>query len=374
MRGGTTWDWCWLELPTQPAVIVGTVDQLGRRLLFRGYGVGPRLQPIDAALVGCDILLVLDEAHLARPFVETIRAAHAYEATAEGPVLPQRRHRPVVLSATLPDDVDDVGNLDFDAERSEAARARLDRVAQVSLVDLAATTKTVVADLARAMANLALAAVGDEVERVLVTCNTVSLAREVFGLLSEAEQTRQVNRALLIGRCREFERQEVSARWLSQLAADRSPEALERPLVAVATQTVEVGADLDVDYLVTEAAPVDALAQRLGRLNRFGRRPRADAVVVHAYPRHQDDVVYGDATDRTWTWLSERAGWWAPVKPEQVVALLGSAPTLDLGPRALAGACPRQERAGLSPEPALTPMLLGPTLAAWGKPGRARRA
>ena len=49
----------------------------------------------------------------------------------------------------------------------------------------------------------------------------------------------------------------------------------------VATQTLEVGADLDAEYLVTEACGVRALTQRLGRLNRLGDHPQARAVYVH---------------------------------------------------------------------------------------------
>jgi CRISPR-associated endonuclease/helicase Cas3 len=34
----------WLENPAAPAIIVGTVDMIGSRLLFEGYRVGPRMR------------------------------------------------------------------------------------------------------------------------------------------------------------------------------------------------------------------------------------------------------------------------------------------------------------------------------------------
>jgi CRISPR-associated endonuclease/helicase Cas3 len=78
------------------------------------------------------------------------------------------------------------------------------------------------------------------------------------------------------------------------------------PLVVVATQTVEAGVDIDFDGLVTEAAPLDALRQRFGRLNRAGRDIAVEAVVL----AHKDDIgskvddpVYGDRIAKTWTKL-----------------------------------------------------------------------
>src|SRR5690606_7667352 len=91
-------------------------------------------------------------------------------------------------------------------------------------------------------------------------------------------------------------------------AADRSDGA---PLFVVATQTVEAGADLDFDALVTEAAPLDALRQRFGRLNRMGWRPIARAAIVardkDVAARAKPDPLYGEATKRTWAWIHEAA-------------------------------------------------------------------
>ena len=54
----------WSADPARPAVIVGTVDMIGSRLLFSGYGVGFKAKPLHAGFLGQDVLLVHDEAHL----------------------------------------------------------------------------------------------------------------------------------------------------------------------------------------------------------------------------------------------------------------------------------------------------------------------
>src|SRR5207253_4019401 len=64
----------WSADPTRPAVICGTVDMIGSRLLFSGYGVGFKGRPLHAGFLGQDVLLVHDEAHLEPAFQELLIA------------------------------------------------------------------------------------------------------------------------------------------------------------------------------------------------------------------------------------------------------------------------------------------------------------
>ena len=46
----------WSRDPSTPSVVIGTVDMIGSRLLFRGYQARPYYRPIHAGLLAIDSL------------------------------------------------------------------------------------------------------------------------------------------------------------------------------------------------------------------------------------------------------------------------------------------------------------------------------
>lgn len=73
LRGQIVQDRDWAIRPAVPQLIIGTVDQIGSRLLFQGYGLGKWGRPQHAGLLGVDSWLAVDEAHLVPAFVLTAR-------------------------------------------------------------------------------------------------------------------------------------------------------------------------------------------------------------------------------------------------------------------------------------------------------------
>ena len=120
----------------------------------------------------------------------------------------------------------------------------------------------------------------------LVFGNTPKTARETFERLAGRFPEAEV--LLLTGLVREREAAQIRTRILDPLQGMATARPADAPrrhhLIVVATQTLEVGADIDAEYLVTEGCGVRALTQRLGRLNRLGRFPHASATYVHVPP------------------------------------------------------------------------------------------
>ncbi|MBY0447418.1 MAG: hypothetical protein K2P95_01905, partial [Hyphomonadaceae bacterium] len=132
-----------------------------------------------------------------------------------------------------------------------------------------------------------------------VVANRIARARDAHAAIVASPDG--ISADLIIGRARDVDRDEIACRLnpIKTGVQDRPTT----PLIVVATQTIEAGVDIDLDGLVTDAASLDALRQRFGRLNRDGRPVRACAVVVcekaDRKPKKDGDPIYGQAIART---------------------------------------------------------------------------
>lgn len=121
--------------------------------------------------------------------------------------------------------------------------------------------------------------------RAAIICNSVAHAQhtydEVRRLFPDATVT------LLHSRFTRRDRAEIEADLLAVFGKNPQVPRQQGLRIVVGTQVLEQSLDVDFDYLVTEAAPVDLLLQRLGRVHRHDNaRPAwaAEPTVVIAWP------------------------------------------------------------------------------------------
>lgn len=311
LRGGVYRDHAWADLPTVPLVVCTTVDQLGSRILFRGYGVSMRALPKHAGLVSQDSLVILDEAHCSRPLEQTLRAIQRYQEVS--PESLGKTMEFAVMSATLADDESESFNI-FRPNEDDynhpvlSERYRAKKLAHLKVAKNA-KGKLWNSRFAKCLADEVKVLVENRsYTKIAVMVNRVVTAREVRNTLVEMLKS-SADVVLMTGRMRELDRVDL-IRDYGKLLKSGSGQESSKPVVVVATQCLEVGADFDFDALITECASLDALRQRFGRLNRLGQRGDAFACVViradQINPK-RSDPVYGDALAKTWDWLSSIA-------------------------------------------------------------------
>jgi CRISPR-associated endonuclease/helicase Cas3 len=271
----------WLADPTASAIVVGTIDMTGSRLLFEGYGVSRGMRPYHAGLLGADTLFVLDEAHLCPPFQALLETIAQHPGLA--PRDPEARalvpgFKVLPLSATG-------RGVDGQAFRLTDAEKREDEVVAKRLtagksLSFKGLDK---AKLADCLAELAweYRTTEDKPNRVLVYCHSREDAKRVAAKLESYGKKGQVKLELLTGARRVLEREKLvnDLRTLGFLAGSEVPR--ETPAFLIATSAGEVGIDLDADHMVCDLVEFERMAQRLGRVNRRGEGA-AQVVVVPA--------------------------------------------------------------------------------------------
>lgn len=102
----------------------------------------------------------------------------------------------------------------------------------------------------------------DKGEKLLMVFNQVARAQKFYESLSLDVKLKHISRMLIHSRYKRKDRKYLESKL------KREFDLSEGPCIVVSTQVVEVSLDISFDRMITEAAPLDALIQRFGRVNR----------------------------------------------------------------------------------------------------------
>lgn len=265
----------WSADPARPAVIIGTVDMIGSGLLFSRYTVGFKLRPHHAAFLAQDVLLVHDEAHLEPAFQKLLDSIVAEQKRSKE----WRRLRVMELSATTrPGASIQPFKLSEDDENNEFVNKRLNAVKKLACVALAEKEK-----LSDKIFKLALEK-KDSGRAILIYVRSVEDATKIAAELRKGALKSKVE--TLTGTMRGKERDElvenpVFQRFLPESSSIDDAEAARGTAFLVATSAGEVGVNISADDLVCDLSTYESMAQRFGRVNRFGKCDDSSITVVY---------------------------------------------------------------------------------------------
>ena len=254
----------WKKDPARPAIIVGTIDMIGSKLLFSGYGDGRYKRTHHAGLIGQDTLIVHDEAHLTPAFSDLLCSlAKAQKSDCE-----LRPISVMELSATQRNnhDGDNVFSLEPEDEQDRIVVNRIDackfmRLRQ-ALPNKNAHIQQIV-DLAHAH--------DSSLAKILIYVRSPEDAGKVATELKKRLGSGSADRvALLTGTIRGYERDLlVTENPVYRYLLNPEMQA-SATVYLVSTSAGEVGIDIDADHLVCDLTTLDSMVQRLGRVNRRG--------------------------------------------------------------------------------------------------------
>ena len=287
----------WRKDPSKPAIIVGTIDMVGSKLLFNGYGDGRYWRVHHAGLVGQDTLWVHDEAHITPAFSALLHCI----ANEQKECHEMRPIQVMELTATPRSD-QDVLSLEDDDRDHPIVKARITAEKIVKLHEVEKSKREArIVELARRHASA----------KVLIYVQTPREVKDIANKLRseiDKEQRRLAKSrgkkyrkpdswdhriAILNGRMRGYERDkmadgnEVYRKFLNAESVDES-------IYFVCTSAGEVGIDIDADHMVCDMSSMDSLIQRLGRVNRRGGKLAQVDIVYEEEEKNTESKVTCD--------------------------------------------------------------------------------
>ena len=258
----------WSADPSRPAVIIGTVDMIGSRLLFSGYGVGFKTKPLHAGFLGQDVLLVHDEAHLEPAFQELVIAIEKEQKRCKE----FGKFHVMELSATSRSGDEVFGLTEKEKNgKVEEVRKRIEASKTIRLHPIDDEKK----NLADKIAELALT-FKDSKCAVLVFVRKIEDVEKVVAKLGKEKQEVQQ----LTGTLRGLERDQLVNNPTFRHFLPKA-EPRDKTAFLVCTSAGEVGVNLTADHLICDLSTFDSMAQRFGRVNRFGERNDTEIHIVY---------------------------------------------------------------------------------------------
>lgn len=280
LRGGLADSGEWSLDPSTPAIILATPDMLGSRLLFRGYGVGRSRGATHAGLLGCDTLVVHDEAHLAPAFTRLLRQVETLAAD-DARRIGRPPLRVIEMTATL-----SAGNssrpLVCDVAADAALATRMSAYKRLELVDVGATAEPAAKPL-RAIEEMigTLALEQRDANRAVAifVSSPGSAERIASRLIKKGIPPERV--VTLTGTMRGYERAALARSEAFRRFLPGPERSADGSAYFIATAAGEIGLDIDADLGLFDLSTLDRLIQRAGRINRRGIG-EASIRVVHA--------------------------------------------------------------------------------------------
>ena len=279
------------------AIIAATPDMYGSRALFRGYGSTKAARPRETALLAMDTVMVLDEAHMNRQLLHTTQRIAELQKREVNLGVPTLQVVETTATPSTEDSESTTLGVDIEALDSPNDKELHRRVYSQKELVLRPIDKWDGKPGNRAVVDAAVGAIkeflahreagGGAEEAHTIGCivnhvRTAIAIKEALVNNKVLEKAKEVQ--LLVGRMRPYDLKKLQKKH-SKLFTTEGDKSVK---VVVATQTLEVGIDVDFADLVTELAPASSLAQRFGRVNRLGRRKDSKVVVIE--PASGDSV------------------------------------------------------------------------------------
>lgn len=279
------------------AIIAATPDMYGSRALFRGYGSTKAARPRETALLTMDTVMVLDEAHMNRQLLHTTQRIAELQKREVNLGVPTLQVVETTATPSTEDSESTTLGVDIEALDSSNDKELRERVYSHKELMLRPIDKWDGKPGNRAVVDAAVGAIkeflahreaGESSKKAYTVGCIVNHVRTAIAIKEALVKNKVLEKEgevqLLVGRMRPSDLEKLQEDH-PNLFSTRGDESVK---VVVATQTLEVGIDVDFADLVTELAPASSLAQRFGRVNRLGRRKDSKVIVIE--PASGDSV------------------------------------------------------------------------------------